>query len=127
MEQAEYKQMVARLEGLTDEQFDALLETMRQRKDADGVQRLVMAPQILTLAEALLRPSCDCIQLNLTQATRVHPGERAQAPHREHRPCRRLRRRGLPTGGCLGGAGNAVSRVAAGFLRSACRCTFPVP
>ncbi len=47
------------------------------------VQRLVMAPQILAIAEALLRPSCDCIQLNLTQATRVHPGERAQAPHRD--------------------------------------------
>ena len=43
MKQTEYKQMVAQLEGLTDEQFDALLETMRQRKDADGVQRLVMA------------------------------------------------------------------------------------
>lgn len=43
MEQTEYKQIVARLEGLTDEQFEALLETLRQRKDADGVQRLVMA------------------------------------------------------------------------------------
>lgn len=43
MEQGEYKQLVARLEGLTDEQFESLLEMLRQRKDADGVQRLVMA------------------------------------------------------------------------------------
>jgi hypothetical protein len=32
--------MVASLEGLIDEQFEALLETMCQRKDVDGVQRL---------------------------------------------------------------------------------------
>ncbi|MFZ1445732.1 MAG: hypothetical protein WAS49_09710 [Candidatus Dechloromonas phosphoritropha] len=37
MEQGEYKQLVARMEGLTDEQFESLLETLRQRKDADGV------------------------------------------------------------------------------------------
>lgn len=49
MEQAEYKQIVARLEGHTYEQFDALLETMRQRKDADGVQRLVMTRMPLKL------------------------------------------------------------------------------
>ena len=54
MEQTEYKQIVARLEGLTDEQFEALLETMRQRKDADGVQRLVMA----RLAERQCCPHC---------------------------------------------------------------------
>lgn len=55
MEQAEYKQLVARLEGLTDEQFDALLETMRQRKDADGVQRLIMA----RMAERKCCPHCQ--------------------------------------------------------------------
>ena len=55
MEQVEYKQMVARLEGLTDEQFDALLETMRQRKDMDGVKRLVMA----RMAERKCCPHCD--------------------------------------------------------------------
>ena len=54
MEQTEYKQIVARLEGLTDEQFEALLETLRQRKDADGVQRLVMA----RLAECPCCPHC---------------------------------------------------------------------
>jgi ectoine hydroxylase-related dioxygenase (phytanoyl-CoA dioxygenase family) len=47
------------------------------------VQKLVTHRQILTLAERLLGPSCDQIQLNLTQAIRVHPGERAQAPHRD--------------------------------------------
>ena len=54
MEQTEYKQIVARLEGLTDAQFEALLETLRQRKDADGVQRLVMA----RLAECPCCPHC---------------------------------------------------------------------
>lgn len=55
MEQTEYKQIVARLEGLTDAQFDALLETLRHRKDADGVQRLVMA----RLAERQCCPYCE--------------------------------------------------------------------
>ncbi|HRK65664.1 MAG TPA: phytanoyl-CoA dioxygenase family protein [Terricaulis sp.] len=50
---------------------------------APMTQHLATLPRILAIAEALLRPSCDCIQLNLTQATRVHPGERAQAPHRD--------------------------------------------
>lgn len=43
MEQAQYQQLVASLEGLTDVQFEALLQTLRQRQDADGVQRLIMA------------------------------------------------------------------------------------
>ena len=53
------------------------------------VQHLVLNPRILAIAEALLRPSCDYVQLNMTQATRVHPGERAQAPHRDEEmwPC----------------------------------------
>jgi len=42
---------------------------------------LVMHPTILTIAQTLLSPQCDCIQLNLTQAARVHGGERPQAPH----------------------------------------------
>ena len=34
-------------------------------------------------------PNCDCIQLNLTQAVRVHGQERPQAPHRDEEmwPC----------------------------------------
>lgn len=53
------------------------------------VQRLALHPEILTIAKALLEPYCDCIQLNLTQGVRVHPGERAQAPHRDEEmwPC----------------------------------------
>jgi hypothetical protein len=47
------------------------------------VQRLALEPRILAIADALLGPNCDYVQLNLTQATRVHPGERAQAPHRD--------------------------------------------
>ncbi|MCC6789648.1 MAG: phytanoyl-CoA dioxygenase family protein [Hyphomonadaceae bacterium] len=50
---------------------------------APMVQHLVLYARVLAIAEALLRPSCDCIQLNLTQATRVHPAERGQAPHRD--------------------------------------------
>lgn len=60
MEQAEYKQLVARLEGLTDEQFEDLLATMRQRKDADGVQRLVMA----RMAERQCCPHCESTKVN---------------------------------------------------------------
>ncbi len=44
-------------------------------------RELVLHPQILAIAQTLLGAQCDCIQLNLTQATRVHGGERAQAPH----------------------------------------------
>jgi ectoine hydroxylase-related dioxygenase (phytanoyl-CoA dioxygenase family) len=44
-------------------------------------REMVMHPKILAIAQALLGPYCDCIQLNLTQATRVHGGERHQAPH----------------------------------------------
>lgn len=50
---------------------------------APMVQHLALNPRILAIAEALMAPYCDCIQLNLTQATRVHPGERMQAPHRD--------------------------------------------
>lgn len=50
---------------------------------AHSVSDLVMDPYILAIAEALLKPNCDCIQLNLTQAVRVHGQERPQAPHRD--------------------------------------------
>ncbi|MBN6743080.1 IS1595 family transposase [Acidithiobacillus sp. MC6.1] len=59
MEQAEYKQLVASLEGLTDDQFEALLETLRQRKDADGVQRLVQA----RMAERRCCPHCESMKV----------------------------------------------------------------
>jgi ectoine hydroxylase-related dioxygenase (phytanoyl-CoA dioxygenase family) len=56
---------------------------------APMVQHMALNPRILAIAETLLGQSCDYVQLNLTQATRVHPGERAQAPHRDEEmwPC----------------------------------------
>lgn len=50
---------------------------------APSVRNLVLDPYILAIADALLKPNCDCIQLNLTQAVRVHGQERPQAPHRD--------------------------------------------
>jgi ectoine hydroxylase-related dioxygenase (phytanoyl-CoA dioxygenase family) len=50
---------------------------------------LVLHPLILGLLEAILGPHCDWYQLNLTQAVRLHPGERHQVPHRDEEmwPC----------------------------------------
>lgn len=59
MEQVEYKQLVASLEGLTDEQFDSLLETLKVRKDTDGVQRLVQA----RMAEKKSCPHCESLEV----------------------------------------------------------------
>ena len=44
---------------------------------------LVMDPVVLGVAERVLAPWCDCIQLNLTQAIALHPGALAQMPHRD--------------------------------------------
>ncbi len=44
---------------------------------------LVMHSEILALAEAVLGPWCDRLQLNLTQAIEIHPGALAQLPHRD--------------------------------------------
>lgn len=56
---------------------------------APMTQELAMHPAILAIAEAVLKPACDYVQLNLTQAVRIHPGERAQPPHRDEEmwPC----------------------------------------
>lgn len=43
----------------------------------------VTHPLILAIAERVLGPFCDGIQLNLTQALEIHPGERQQIPHRD--------------------------------------------
>ncbi|MBV8687926.1 MAG: phytanoyl-CoA dioxygenase family protein [Alphaproteobacteria bacterium] len=45
--------------------------------------RFVLDPRVLAVAEALLLPHCDSLQLNLTQASEIHPGEIAQIPHRD--------------------------------------------
>jgi ectoine hydroxylase-related dioxygenase (phytanoyl-CoA dioxygenase family) len=47
------------------------------------VQRMALDARICAIADALLLPACDYVQLNLTQATRLHPGQGAQAPHRD--------------------------------------------
>ena len=47
------------------------------------VADLVLHSEILGLAEMSLGPWCERIQLNLTQAIELHPGARAQFPHRD--------------------------------------------
>lgn len=44
---------------------------------------LVQNPVVLGVCERVLLPWCESIQLNLTQAIAVHPGARAQLPHRD--------------------------------------------
>lgn len=44
---------------------------------------LVQHDLVLGIVEEILSPWCDTIQLNLTQATAVHPGALAQMPHRD--------------------------------------------
>lgn len=46
-------------------------------------EQLVLQPEILRAAEALLLPYCDVIQLNVAQAIAVHPASLQQMPHRD--------------------------------------------
>ncbi len=50
---------------------------------------LLLHPTIQALMSDILGPHCDCYQLNLSQAIRLHPGERQQIPHRDDEmwPC----------------------------------------
>lgn len=48
-----------------------------------AIEQLVRHAAILALAEEALGPWCERIQLNLTQATEIHPGAPAQFPHRD--------------------------------------------
>jgi ectoine hydroxylase-related dioxygenase (phytanoyl-CoA dioxygenase family) len=50
---------------------------------------LVSHPLILSIMDEVLGPHCDWYQLNLSQAVRIHPGERQQVPHRDEEmwPC----------------------------------------
>jgi ectoine hydroxylase-related dioxygenase (phytanoyl-CoA dioxygenase family) len=52
-------------------------------------QMLLMHELILAIMEEVLGPHCDWYQLNLSQAVRIHPGERPQVPHRDEEmwPC----------------------------------------
>jgi len=53
------------------------------------VQHLALSSRILAIIDAVLGPQCDTYQLNLSQAVRIHPGERQQVPHRDEEmwPC----------------------------------------
>jgi ectoine hydroxylase-related dioxygenase (phytanoyl-CoA dioxygenase family) len=44
---------------------------------------LVQHDLIVGIVERVLRPGCDNIQLNLTQALEIHPGSPEQLPHRD--------------------------------------------
>jgi ectoine hydroxylase-related dioxygenase (phytanoyl-CoA dioxygenase family) len=63
--------------GFKTRRFHGLLKRSR------GAAALVLNPVVLGIAEELLLPFCDTLQLNLTQAVEVHPGERPQVPHRD--------------------------------------------
>src|SRR3546814_16371484 len=47
------------------------------------MERLVMHPLVLGIAEQVLLPWCERIALNLTQAIEIHPGALPQMPHRD--------------------------------------------
>ncbi|MGH2447685.1 MAG: phytanoyl-CoA dioxygenase family protein [Chloroflexota bacterium] len=44
---------------------------------------LAMHPLMLSIMDEVLGQHCDWYQLNLTQAVRLHPGQRQQVPHRD--------------------------------------------
>ncbi|HET9106667.1 MAG TPA: phytanoyl-CoA dioxygenase family protein [Steroidobacteraceae bacterium] len=52
---------------------------------------LVLHPLLLALMDEVLGPHCDWYQLNLSQAVRLHPGQRQQVPHRDEEmwPCQK--------------------------------------
>jgi ectoine hydroxylase-related dioxygenase (phytanoyl-CoA dioxygenase family) len=54
-----------------------------------GSHALLLHPAMLSIADQVLGCHCDWYQLNLTQAVRLHPGERQQVPHRDEEmwPC----------------------------------------
>lgn len=52
---------------------------------------LALHPLMLSIMDTVLGPHCDWYQLNLTQAVRLHPGQRQQVPHRDEEmwPCQK--------------------------------------
>lgn len=63
--------------GRRTKRFGSLLRRSRHMAD------LVLAPLVLPAVEAILGTGCERIQLNLTQAIEIHPGEVRQFPHRD--------------------------------------------
>lgn len=63
--------------GARTKRFGGLLKRSALAQDfvANGV--------ILDIAESILGPFCDRIQLNFSQALEIHPGSPLQAPHRD--------------------------------------------
>lgn len=63
--------------GRRTKRFGSLL------KRSAHAEKLVMHPLVLAIAERMLGPWCDSLNLNLTQAIEIHPGAPAQYPHRD--------------------------------------------
>ncbi len=63
--------------GVDTKRFGRLLAVSRQS------EAFIRHELILAIVNQILRPYCSVIQLNLTQALEVHPGSRAQVPHRD--------------------------------------------
>jgi len=63
--------------GARTKRFGSLL------KRSPHAAELAMNPVVLGLAERVLLPWCDRLQLNLMQAIALHPGAPAQFPHRD--------------------------------------------
>lgn len=63
--------------GRRTKRFGSLLKRSRH------AEALVAHPLILKVAQQVLGPFCDCIQLNLTQGVELHPGAEEQPPHRD--------------------------------------------
>ncbi|WP_373690549.1 phytanoyl-CoA dioxygenase family protein [Sphingobium sp. DEHP117] len=63
--------------GANTKRFGRLLALSRHS------QAFIRHDLILAIVNQILRPYCSTIQLNLTQALEVHPGSRAQVPHRD--------------------------------------------
>jgi ectoine hydroxylase-related dioxygenase (phytanoyl-CoA dioxygenase family) len=52
-------------------------------KRSRHAEALVAHPAVLEIANDILGPYCDRVQLNLTQALEIHPGSQVQVPHRD--------------------------------------------
>ncbi|MEO9130333.1 MAG: phytanoyl-CoA dioxygenase family protein, partial [Sphingomonas sp.] len=63
--------------GARTKRFGSLL------KRSPHCAAFVQHPMILALVEALLKPWCDTVQLNLAQAIEISPGAPVQFPHRD--------------------------------------------
>lgn len=63
--------------GSRTKRFGAVL------KRSAHAEALVRHPLVMDMVDRVLGPWCDVVQLNLTQAIEIHPGELIQAPHRD--------------------------------------------